>query len=209
MKSIVVAGLAGGLALFFWEAVAHMILPLGEAGIQAIANEQAVMTALKDNIRQPGLYLFPAPNDLPGTTAGQKAEAIAKAQERWRTGPSGMLIFHPSGTDSISARQLVTQLGGDMAAMLLAAVVLWHMAPASYPRRAALVGILGLLPALESELPNWNWYGLPAMYLLAQAAIHLVGFVAGGLVVAAMARPGAPPHQPRSSGTGPREATAS
>jgi hypothetical protein len=31
-KNILLAGLLGGLALFAWESVAHMALPLGEAG---------------------------------------------------------------------------------------------------------------------------------------------------------------------------------
>ena len=32
-KKILLAGILGGLALFAWESVAHMALPLGEAGI--------------------------------------------------------------------------------------------------------------------------------------------------------------------------------
>jgi hypothetical protein len=34
-KRILLAGLLGGLAMFIWQSVAHVVLPLGEAGIQA------------------------------------------------------------------------------------------------------------------------------------------------------------------------------
>jgi hypothetical protein len=33
-KKILLAGILGGLALFAWESLAHMVLPLGDAGIR-------------------------------------------------------------------------------------------------------------------------------------------------------------------------------
>jgi hypothetical protein len=38
------------------------------------------------------------------------------------------------------------------------------------------------------ELSLWNWYSFPAIYTAAQFVIHLVGFLAGGLIVAAVVR---------------------
>jgi hypothetical protein len=36
MKRVMVAGVLGGLALFSSESVAHLLLPLGQAGIKTI-----------------------------------------------------------------------------------------------------------------------------------------------------------------------------
>jgi hypothetical protein len=35
---ILLAGILGAIAMFFWTAIAHMALPLGEAGVTEIPN---------------------------------------------------------------------------------------------------------------------------------------------------------------------------
>jgi len=192
MKRIILAGLFAGTALFAWEALAHMLLPLGEAGVKALANEQLVSGALADNVRESGFFFFPAPEDRPGMTAQQKQETMAAVQERWRTGPAGILIFHPNGTGATFARQLLTQFGFDLVVMVLAAVVLSQVATRGYLKRVGLMALMGLFPTLQTEIPNWNWYGFPTVYMLAQFTVHLVGFTVGGLVLAKVLRPAEP-----------------
>ena len=197
MKRIVLAGLLAGVALFAWESVAHMLLPLGDTGIKALSNEQAVLAALKENVREPGFYFFPAPEDRPGMTGQQKQEAMAQVQERWRTGPAGIMVFHPNGTAATFPRQLITQFGCDLVAMLLVAILMSKLAPAGYIERAALVAVIGLFPTLQVELPIWNWYGFPTAYMLSQAFVHLAGFCVGGAVLAKVIRPAAAPKPAR------------
>jgi len=43
---ILVAGVLGGIAMFVWTSIAHMALPLGEAGIGEIPNESAMLSAM-------------------------------------------------------------------------------------------------------------------------------------------------------------------
>ena len=52
MKRIFLAGLLGGIAMFIWTSIAHMALPLGEAGIREIPNEAAVLSAMQSNIAE-------------------------------------------------------------------------------------------------------------------------------------------------------------
>ena len=197
MKRIVLAGLLAGVALIAWEFVSHMLLPLGETGVKALSNEQAVLAALKENVREPGFYFFPAPEDRPGMTAQQKQESMAQVQERWRTGPAGIMIFHPNGTNTVFTEQLVIQFGADLLAMLLAAILMSKLAAAGYLERAALVAVIGLFPTLQVEVPIWNWYGFPTAYMLSQAFVHLAGFCVGGAVLAKVIRPAAGPTPAR------------
>jgi hypothetical protein len=54
---ILFAGILGGIAMFIWTSIAHLVLPLGEAGIQEIPNESALLSAMQSNIGdQTGLY---------------------------------------------------------------------------------------------------------------------------------------------------------
>jgi hypothetical protein len=37
-------------------------------------------------------------------------------------------------------------------------------------------------------MPQWNWYGFPDTYFGAQLLVHLVGFFAGGLLLAGIVK---------------------
>ena len=57
---ILLAGVLGGIVMFVWTSIAHMALPLGEAGINEIPNESAVLSAMQSSIGdKTGLYIFP------------------------------------------------------------------------------------------------------------------------------------------------------
>ncbi len=57
---ILIAGILGGIVMFIWTSIAHMALPLGEAGINEIPNESAVLGAMQSSIGdKTGLYIFP------------------------------------------------------------------------------------------------------------------------------------------------------
>ena len=192
-KRIALAALLAGTVLFAWEFVAHMFLPLGEAGIQALPNEQAVMTAIKDNVRQSGFYFFPSPVETSGMTSEQKQKAFQQAEEKARIGPLGIMIVRPDGGPMMMPSQLVTQFVVDVLVMLLLAILLAQMPAASFGKRMMQVAIIGLIPALVVDVPYWNWFSFPAAYTLAQIVMHVVGFVVGGLVLARMIdRPGHP-----------------
>ena len=63
---------------------------------------QAVMTAVKENVKESGFYFFPWPEYRPGMTSEEKRQAMAKAEERWQIGPTGLLIAHPNGAFALS-----------------------------------------------------------------------------------------------------------
>lgn len=187
-KRMLLAGLLGGLALFLWEFVAHDLTPLGDTGLSSVPNEETVRAMLKQNIPQSGLFYFPAPENSPGMTAQQKKDAMAKAMDLARSGPVGFMAFQRDGGDTLSARQLVTQFVLDVLAVLLAAMLLARVPASGFAARVGFVTALGLIPALRSQIPMWNWYGFPASYAAAQIAIDLLGFFIAGLVVAKLAQ---------------------
>ena len=46
-KRIVLAGVLGGIAMFIWTSLAHMVLPIGQTNVREIPNESAVLAARK------------------------------------------------------------------------------------------------------------------------------------------------------------------
>ena len=171
MKRVVLAGILGGLALFAWESVAHLLLPLGQAGLKTIDNEQAVVGALRDNVKQPGLYFFPA--------------SAASGASQTAVGPTGIMAVQPSGTTTLMPSQLLTQLGADIVAMMLAGILLVQAGGMpGFGKRIAFFTVMGILPALRTDLSYWNWYAFPATYTAAQFTVNIVGFCVAGMVLA-------------------------
>ena len=91
------AAILGGIAMFIWSFIAHDLLPLGEMGMREFKNEAAVLDALKTNLGDArGLYHFPGHRAGPNATRQEKSDAMKGAMEKAASGPSGLLIYHPS-----------------------------------------------------------------------------------------------------------------
>src|SRR6185369_3094762 len=109
-KRVIIAGLAGGIVMFLWGAVSHMLLQLGDAGLSQLkAQEEPVLTALRQNIKEPGLYFYPGLMTDHPTQADQQAW-----MEKYRRGPTGLLLYNPSGSEPMTAKQFVVQIAADL-----------------------------------------------------------------------------------------------
>ena len=179
MKRVVLAGLLGGLAMFVWTSAAHMALPLGEAGIEEIPNDAELVSALHAKLGGAhGMYLYP----------GMASVSMADYQKKLAAQPSGLLIYHPPGADTLTPGRLVTEFATEL---LEALFMVWLMARGrigSYWGRVGLAAVCGILAALATNVSYWNWYGFPASYTAAYMLTVFVGFVAAGLAAARFVR---------------------
>ena len=144
--------------------------------------------AFKDHIKEPGFYYFPAPEDKPGMTAAEKGKAMESSMQRAASEPVGILIVYPQGRVINLGTRLPIQFVGDVLVMLIAAFLLSQARLTGYGARLLFVALMGLIPTLQTDMPEWNWYGFPDAYFGAQFLVHLVGFVAGGLVLARLVK---------------------
>ena len=191
-KRVLLAGLAGGLAMFIWTAVAHMVLPLGEAGIKEIPNEQAVLGAMRSSLGdRSGLYLFPGMGLGPDATSQQKQAAIAQYGQKLAANPSGILMYNPPGIQALAPRQFIAEFVKELIESLLAVLLLAQTRLASFGSRLGFMAVIGLLAAIGTNVSYWNWYGFPLTYTAAYITTQFVGFVCVGLIAAAMVKPAA------------------
>ena len=179
----VLAAIAGGVVVFVWSAISHMALGLGTAGISTMPNEDRMAQAIRGAITEPGLYFFP------GFPASHKMTADEEKAftEKYRRGPSGILIVQPGGRDPMVPQQFVFELLGDVLAAGVAAFILSSLA-ASFAARVAAVGLLGVFEWLDINVSYWNWYKFPTAYTLAALVEQVVGWTLAGLVMALILR---------------------
>jgi hypothetical protein len=181
---LLLTGIAGGVAMFFWGYVAHGLSPLGTAGMHYLgAAEDEIMNLLREHAREPGIYPFPFFNT---TLSGKAAEdAMKVADEKHRRGPHGLIIVDPIGREMLTPGMLVTEFVTNVVTSLLAAVLLSQATGlTSFGSRVAFVATIGLVAGIAVNIPHWNWYSFPLTFTLAEILEHFVGFTLVGVVAA-------------------------
>ena len=180
MKKVLLPGILGGLLVFVWSAIAHMVLPIGNMGFNGIPNnEDALLNAMKSNIQQSGLYLLPG-IDMSKTPTEAERNAW---QLKYEAGPTAFLVYHPTGVNAMSPGQLIRQalfqiVGGLIAAFIISATV------ASLTTRAVMVMLMGLFAWLAFSAPYWNWYRFPAAFAIGEGLDRVIGWLLGGFLIA-------------------------
>jgi hypothetical protein len=182
---VLMAGLAGGVAMFFWVSLAHMATPLATIGISQInGNETAVLEALHTSLgNNGGMYVFPG-LDL----NSNRSDAMKAYDAKLIGNPSGILIYHPPGMKSLTAGQLISEFLAEMLEAMLAIWLLSKTGITSMAGRIGFVATAGLLASLPTNVSYWNWYGFPGSYTLTYMAIQIAGFTVAGIAAAFVLR---------------------
>ena len=186
---ILLAGIFGGIIMFIWTSIAHMALPLGEAGLGEIPNESAVLSAMQSNIGdQTGLYIFPGRGLGKNATRQEKEEAMKHMGEKIAANPSGILMYHAPGRPLALGKLLGVEFGTELLEAILAVFLLAQTRIASFAGRVGFVLVAGILAAIATNVSYWNWYGFPCVYTASYMFIQIVGFLCAGIVAALVLR---------------------
>jgi len=189
---ILLAGVLGGAVMFGWGAAAHMVFQF-DSTMKTIPNEDTVLSALRDQLNEGGIYFFPGADMTREMTKEEQDAYVAK----FRKGPSGLLIYTPSNErDPMAPEQLGIQLGITIILCLLSAMLLAQAAPAlpSYVMRLFFMLLIGLIAGIAVPIPYWNWYGFPSDFTMMALAEQAIGFVLAGILIAAIVR-----HKPKAA----------
>jgi len=187
-----VAAILGGIAMFIWSFVAHDLLPLGEIGMREFTDEAPMLDALKTNLGDAGgLYHFPGHKAGPNATRQEKNDAMRRAMERAASGPSGVLIYHPTREFSFG-RLLGVEFATELLEAILVVFLLTQTKIDTFGGRVGLALVAGILAAIATNVPYWNWYGFPSNYTAAYMAIEIIGFLCVGLVAALLLKSRSP-----------------
>jgi len=175
-KRVLLSAVLGGVAMFLWSSSAHMVLPLGEAGVQQIEKEDRLLAALQSTLTAPGFYMFPkmSSNNSP-----------AEYYARIANGPSGMMVYFPK-RDFAFGKLLGTEFIVELIQASIAAWLLSMTMVATFGGRLGIYALAGVIAAVATNISYWNWYGFPSVYTCAYMFTIWMGYVCAGLVAAGM-----------------------
>ena len=179
---VIIAAIVGGIIVFVWSAVAHIVTPLGKMGLSTMADDS--MLEQFKSLPSSGMYFFPRMDMTRKPTAEEQKAYVEKV----RSGPSGLLILTKSGGESMSPRQLGTELASNVIAALIAAILVSFMI-GSWLKRAVAVALMGVFGVTSLVVSYWIWFGFPAQYVTAELITETVGWLLAGLAIAKIVRP--------------------
>ncbi len=181
---IIIAGIVAGIIVFVWGAVTHIVLPLGEIGLntEATPSEAAVLEALK-GLPESGIYMMPG---LDASITDEDAQMKAQ-QDAWTAGPAAVVVLQKDGgpTMGVALGQqfLASVLAGCVAAMVLAGC------SCGYFCRVLIVALMGLFAWFNTDASLWIWYGFSNDYTLMTGMNLVAGWLIAGIVIAAIVKP--------------------
>ena len=190
-KRVLIGGLVGGLVLFAWSAFTHLVVPIGEIGVDSLPSEASIVPALQAALSEPGFYLFPGDVEVHAAPEAERAAAMEAWTERYRRGPRGAVLYRPGGAELFSPVQMGTELLSSVAAALVLAFLLAQAAPRlpAFGHRVLFCALCGGFAWLSIHVPYWNWYGFPTDYTLGVFIDSVGGWTVAGLVIAAFVKP--------------------
>lgn len=181
MPKALIAGVAAGLLMFVWGFVAHMVLRLGEGGIQTLTAEQevAARTALRENFPGSGLYYLPWMEDWPNASEEEQADY----QKRHEEGPVAYLVLQRDGAPVMPPSMMGLELLSNVGAALLVSF-LALLLTGSRLKRALAIGGIGLAGWLSISASQTIWFRFPTETLVESGIEQGVGWLLSGLLIA-------------------------
>ena len=182
-KKLLLGAIVGGVILFLWGAISHMLLPFATAALHPFTNEEAVKQAVIANAPRSGVYFLPYLMQE-GLTEEQQNAAF----ERGMQGPILFLAVR-QGRGASFGSLLGIQFFIDVLTGLLLTALLLHARPMGYAKRVLFVVGVALVVTVAGHLPAWNWYNFSTPFTAGKFFDTLVGFALAGLALARIVKP--------------------
>lgn len=183
MKTII-AALVGGVLLFVWGFVAHVVLPFSDKALKPMPNEAAVIDVLRANVTENGVYLVPHINFKEASDADRQAHA-----DKVANGPSALMVVRTGGVGVDMKRELAMEFLSNVLAALVAALAVGGLALRSYGARVGSLFAFGVVAWLSISMSEWIWYGFSTDYLIGDLVDQWGGWLFAGLGMAAILKP--------------------
>ena len=180
---VILAAILGGIVMFGWGAVSHMVLNIDADVFKPIANEAALAAAMKEHIPADGMYFVPG-MDMTKTPSDEEMAAFTA---KYKEGPTACIVYHQTGGDLMSPMQLGTQFAACLATGLLGAFIL-GLASVGFARGVIISFMIGLAAWVSISIPYWNWYKFTGAFNRGEVIDQVVGWFFAGLVMAFILR---------------------
>jgi hypothetical protein len=183
---ILLAGIVGGVLIFFMGAFNHMVLGLQGRTLQNVPESESFVELVKSKSLKPGLYVFP---DMPTGPDGSDKAKYEEANRRYKEGPAGMLLIAPTGQDMMGGETLGKELATNVIAALFASwIVSLISAEVGFVRRWLAVFVIGIIGWFSFVASYGIWYRFPHNFVHDEFLCAVLEWGVAGVAIAAIVR---------------------
>ena len=168
--------LVSGLAVFVMSALVWTVLPHHRKEFGGLANDDAVLAALRGGNPTPGLYMTPH-----FKSNEERTSAAGKA--RLEAGPMAFVTVMPGSNRSMGP-MMVQSLIANLVVATFVAYLAYHTVPAGAEYLAVfrVAGAATFMAYGLGHIPDSIWFGRPwSSYLLGAFDALLYALIAGGI----------------------------
>jgi hypothetical protein len=179
MKTVVIGSLVAAIIVFVFQAMSWMVLPIHENSLKYTPQQDAILTALTENLPEGGMYAIP--NVPPGSTQEQRTEF-----DKSMVGKSWAVIQYQPNYEGMMSSQLVYGFMLNLVAAFILAYVMWTTRGSltGFGSRFGLAVGFTVFLIFQSSLMQANWWETPWHYLSGEITDHIVGWMLGGVWLA-------------------------
>lgn len=182
---ILIAGIVGGILMFMMGAVGHMVFQLQSRAMAKFPDEKAFVEQVKGHNLKPGMYDFPAATP----EAQSDTKAYEALNERYKAGPSGLLLIMPTGEDMMGPQTLAMELiANTLAALLAAWIVSLLPANVNFFQRWGVLFLMGVIGWLSLTASYGIWYRFPPQFVHDELYCAMLEWAVAGAAIAAIVR---------------------
>lgn len=182
VKKLVLSSLLAAIVLMVWGFISWALLSDRLGIVRELPNEEAVRTALADNVPDSGVYFFPM-------TGFQGSEEEQSAwQERHTRGPIGLLYYRSQGVTPSGLVMLWGFLHFWISAMIAGLIVLIASRP-GYGQRVEIVFFVGFFAAFSIYVSDSVWWYVPWSFTIYAVVVTAIGWTLAGLVLGKLLAP--------------------
>lgn len=188
MIRVILAGILGGILIFFCGFVEHAILGLQTRAIQKLPDEPAFADAVTQQKLETGIYSFP---EMTTEVAPADKEAADKQYlERLKVGPNGMLVMWKNTDQLMDPKLIGMEAATNIAAALLCSFILACMSPRNgFTVRLCVCFLIGLISWLSIEASYGIWYQFPNLWIMDGLIGSLAEWLIAGVLMSAIVKP--------------------
>ena len=179
---ILVAGLVGGILVFFMGFVEHELLGWGARTFSDIEKDDEFRENLKGHRLEPAIYAFPK---MPKDRSPAEMDRFMK---NLAAGPSGFVIVAPSGDMNMPKMLGLEFLSNVIAALIAAWIVSLISADKPFLWRWKVVVLMGIFGWISIVASYGIWWRFPWPFIRDDLLCTILEWCVGGAAIAGIVK---------------------
>jgi hypothetical protein len=175
---IIVAGIVGGILVFFMGFVEHELLGWGSRTFSNIQKDDEFRENLKEHQLPPAIYAYP---QMPKDKSPAEMDPFMK---KWAAGPSGFLIVAPTGDMQMPKMLGLELLTNVIAALIAAWIVSLISADKPFLWRWKVVVLIAIFGWVSLVASYGIWYSFPWPFIRDDLLCTILEWSVGGAAIA-------------------------